>query len=137
MRKLTLELARALVPHLGSRDRAEILRAYPDLERWAASRVERSCVAWALVVSGEVVAIGGVITSAGEGHLWVAGREGWARRYIRHALRVFDVIKGFGGYAGLRCKCYADNPIACSFAERLGFERRGLDGGIVHYGMAL
>jgi hypothetical protein len=39
VKKLTLELALALVPHLSARDRAEIGRTQADLERWARSRV--------------------------------------------------------------------------------------------------
>ncbi len=134
--QLTLEHALALVPVLGARDREEIGIHYADLNAWARSRVELG-VAWALVDGEEVIAAGGVITNAGAGVLWLAGREGWARRHIRHALRVFDVIKGFGGYSALRCRCAMENRVACAFAERLGFEKTGTDGGLVTYRMAL
>jgi len=134
--KLTIEQARAIVPHLGTVDRAEIQRAYVDLEAWARSRVELG-TGWALVHEDEVIAVGGVITnSTQEGVLWLAGREGWARRHIRHALRVFDVIKGFGGYSVLRCRVVAQNGVARRFAERLGFDEMGTNNGFVHYGMA-
>jgi len=134
---LTLEHLHALLPHLGARDRAEILRMYPDLEAWARSRIELGGAAWAGVIDGEVIVVGGVITnSAKEGVLWIAGRDGWARRHIRHALRVFDVIKGFGGYTALRCKCVADNLTARRFAERLGFDEIQNEGDLVHYRMA-
>lgn len=137
VRSLTLEMARSLIPHLAARDRAEIALNYPDLEEWARSRIELPGVAWAIVKGEDVIAVGGVVTnSAKEGCLWMAGREGWARRHIRHALRVFDVIKGFGGYPALRCKCAADNQTARAFAERIGFEKMWIENGLVHYGMA-
>lgn len=126
----------ALLPHLGARDRAEILRVFPTLEKWAVSRFDLGA-AWALVSGDEVIAIGGVVTGKdAEGVLWMAGREGWARRHIRHALRVFDVIKGFGGYAVLRCRCAVDNAVSRRFAERLGFEQIEGDSDFVTYGMA-
>lgn len=134
--RLTIEQARAIVPHLAATDREEIQRAYPDLEAWARSRAELG-TGWAIVHRGEVVAVGGVITnSAKEGVLWLAGREGWARRHVKHALRVFDVIKGFGGYSALRCRVVAENSVARRFAEHLGFDQMWTDNGFVHYGMA-
>lgn len=137
MHQLTLEHARSIAPHLGPVDRAEILLAYPDLDAWARSRVELG-TAWALVDEGEVIAVGGVITtSEKEGVLWMAGREGWARGYLRHAMQVFDVIKGFGGYSGLRIRVVAENHVARHFAKRLGFDEMGTDNGFVHFGMAI
>lgn len=134
--QLTLEHALALVPVLGARDREEIGIHYADLNDWARSRVGLG-VAWALIDGEEVIAAGGVIGNAGAGVLWIAGRDGWARRHIRHALRVFDVIKGFGGYSALRCRCLVENRVACAFAERLGFEKTSTDGVLVNFGMTL
>lgn len=135
--RLTADHLNAILPHLGPTDRAEIQRAYPDLALWAISRVEHG-TAWALVHREEVVAVGGVITNPSkEGVLWLAGREGWARRHVRHALRVFDVIKGFGGYPALRCRVVEENGIARRFAQRLGFHETGTHNGLVHYGMAI
>ena len=110
---------------------------YPDLEAWARSRIELGGAAWAGVERGDVIAVGGVFSnSAKEGVLWMAGRDGTGRRYVRHALRIFDAIKGFGGYSALRCRCVAENTVARRFAERLGFEETGAQDGLVHYGMA-
>ncbi len=135
--QLTLEHLREIAANLAARDREEILRMYPDLDAWVQSRMWLGGSAWALVDKGTVYAVGGVLTgSKNEGVLWLAGREGWGRRYIRHALRIFDAIKGFGGYRGLRCRCAADNKVARRFAEYLGFEETGLKDGLVHYGMA-
>lgn len=132
---LTVEHALALAPHLGPVDRAEILLTHPNLETWARSRAAGS--AWALMKEGAVIAAGGVLTEAeNEGVLWMAGREDWARRHIRHAMRIFDVIKGFGGYAALRCSCVEQNQVARRFARRLGFDELGTENGFVHYGMA-
>lgn len=134
---LTIEHLLALAPHLGAVDREEILRRQPSLEAWARSRIQPNSTGWALVHGGEVIAAGGVFTIPGrEGVLWMVGREGWARRHIRHAMRIFDVIKGFGGYSALRCRCAAENVVARRFAERLGFEQTGAQDGLVHYEMA-
>lgn len=124
---LTLQLALELVPNLSARDREEIARSCNSLEKWARGRAELG--GYALTVRGEVQAIGGV---TGDGTLWLAGREGWAR-YAKHVLRVFRVIRAL--YPSLHCRCYADNHAAQFFVERLGFQRGPVEHGIVHYGM--
>lgn len=136
VRWLTVDLARALIPHLGERDRAEIMRRYPDLERWARSRFELSAIGLALLRNDDVLAIGGMIFEGETGVLWMAGREGWTR-HVKHAIRVFREIRGSGIVKRLECRVCADNPRAQDFARRLGFTPLGTDGGFVSYGMAL
>jgi hypothetical protein len=136
VRELTVERARALVPHLGERDRAEIARRYPDLNLWARSRCELPGAAWALLDGKEVLAAGGVMFEGTTGVLWVAGREGWTR-HVKHALRVFREVRDSGVVKRLECRVCADNPRAQDFARRLGFMALGADGGFVSYGMAL
>jgi hypothetical protein len=136
LRPLTLDLARALVPHLAARDRAEIQRAYPDLGRWARSRCELPGAAWALVRGEDVLAAGGIIFEGATGILWIAGREGWTR-HVKHALRVFREIKACGCFQRLECKACTDNTSAQRFARRLGFRPLGAAAGFVSFGMAL
>jgi RimJ/RimL family protein N-acetyltransferase len=136
LRPLTLDLARALVPHLAARDRTEIQRAYPNLERWARSRCELPGAAWALVRDDQVLAAGGIIFEGATGILWIAGREGWTR-HVKHALRAFREIKASGVVRRLECKACTDNASAQRFARRLGFRPLGAAAGFVAYGMAL
>lgn len=133
--ELTLSMALSLLPNLSARDRSEIRRTHPDLERWALDRCTLPGLGWALVIDHEVQAIGGVVDRAGVGTLWLAGRAGWTR-HVRHALRVFREIRA-SGFQRLECKAYLDNRRAQRFAERLGFERLGVKDNLVHYGMAL
>lgn len=135
VRPLTLDLARSLAPRLAARDRTEILRRYPDLERWARSRCELGA-AWALVHGKDVLAAGGIIFEGATGILWLAGREGWTR-HVKHALRVFREIKASGVVRRLECKACSDNAAAQRFALRLGFRPLGAAAGFVAYGMAL
>lgn len=133
LRPLTLDLARALVPNLGARDRMEIQRAYPDLDHWARSRCDLPGAAWALV-GEEVLAAGGIIFEGATGVLWLAGREGWTR-HVKHALRAFREIRASGVVKRLECKACADNTAAQRFAQRLGFRQLGAATGFVAYGM--
>lgn len=136
VRELTLDLARTLVPQLAHRDREEILRRHPDLERWARSRCELPGSAWALLRGQDVLAACGIVFEGETGVLWIAGREGWTR-HIRHALRIFRAVRESGVVKRLECRACADNAVAQRFALRLGFRALGQAGGFVSYGMAL
>lgn len=133
---LTVQMALELAEHLGEQDRAEALQAYPDLDAWARSRCALPGCAWALVVDGQVMAAGGVVSKdADTGTLWLAGRQGWATRYVIHAVRIWREILRSGLYRRFECECSAARPIAQQFAERMGFKRLEQRDGFVYYGV--
>jgi hypothetical protein len=134
VRELTLPMALELAEHLDNRDRIEILRAYPDLERWALDRCTLPGMAWALLEDGAVVLAGGVVTNGLNGTLWLAGRPGW-RKSIKHPLRIWRAIRESRFCERFECQCAEDNPIAQHFAQCIGFTPEGTRAGVVHYGM--
>lgn len=135
VRELTLPVALELAANLDARDRDEILRMYPDLERWALDRCTLPGMAWALIAHGEVVFACGVVSNGPKGTMWIAGRPGW-RRHAKHALRICREVMQAGVYEYFECQCAADNPTAQHFAERIGFERVGARHGLIDYRVA-
>lgn len=135
--ELTLPMALELAAHLDPRDCADALQAYPDLDRWALERCTLPGAAWALIVRGDVLAAGGVVSKDAEtGVLWLAGREGWTR-YIKHAVRIWREIRACGLYRRFECRCAIGRDTATRFAERMGFQRLYARDGFVHYEVAL
>jgi len=131
---LTLPMARELAGNLGVLDRAEALRAYPDLQAWAQSRCSLPGAAWGLVIDGEVIAGGGVVSKDAEtGVLWLAGREGWAKKYVIHAVRIWHEVMASGLYRRFECECAVDREAAIKFAERMGLQLLFERDGFVHY----
>lgn len=135
VRELTLPMALELAANLDNRDRMEILRVYPDLDRWALERCTLPGNAWALIEEGQVMVAGGIVDQGTKGTLWLAGRTGWRRR-VKHAVRIWRAIRESRLYQRLECQCTEDNPVAQRFAERLGFQREGVRNGLVDFGMA-
>lgn len=135
---LTLEMARALAANLGALDRADVLRMHPDLEAWAQSRVTLPGAAWGLVIDGQVIAAGGVVSKDEQtGTLWLAGREGWAMPYVIHAVRIWREVMASGLYRRFECECAVGREAAIHFAERMGLKRLFEKDGFIHYGVQL
>ncbi len=135
---LTLDMARELAANLGAADREEALRVYPDLDAWAQSRCALPGAAWALVVDGQVIAAGGVVSKDLEtGVLWLAGREGWAWPHAIHAVRIWKDVMASGLYRRFECECAVGRNAAIEFAERLGLKRVFEKDGFVHYGVTI
>ncbi len=131
---LTLEMARALAANLGAEDREEALRVYPDLEAWARSRCTLPGAAWGLVIEGEVIAGGGVVSKDEDtGTLWLAGREGWAMPYAIHAVRIWKDVMASGLYRRFECQCAQGREVAMRFAERMGLKQAFVKDGFIHY----
>lgn len=135
VRELTLPMALELAANLGARDRMEILRMYPDLDRWALERCTLPGNAWALIEDGQVIAAGGIVDQGAKGTLWLAGRTGW-RRSVKHAVRIWRAIRDSGLYQRFECQCAEDNSVAQRFAERMGFEREAVRNGLIEFRMA-
>lgn len=135
---LTLDMARELAANLGAADREEALRVYADLEAWSQSRCALPGAAWGLVVDGQVLAAGGVVSKDEEtGTLWLAGREGWAMPYVIHAVRIWRDVMASGLYRKFECQCAVGRDAAIQFAERMGLKRLFEKDGFVHYGVTL
>jgi len=135
---LTLDMALELSASLCAQDLEEALHAYPSLERWAKSRCELPGTAWGLVIDGQVIAAGGVVSKDGEtGTLWLAGREGWAMPYVIHAVRIWREVMASGLYKRFECECAVGREAAIQFAERMGFRRLREENGFFYYGVAL
>lgn len=134
--ELTLEDAMEVGRNLRASDRAEALGAFPSLQAWAEDRVSLRGLAWCLKAEGRPVFAIGVATIGDIGMLWLACCDGW-ERYVKHSLRVLRAITRAQVYKALAMECSADDPVAQSFAERLGFTRRGNAGHVVTYGMDL
>jgi len=131
---LTLDMARALAASLCTLDREEALRVYPDLEAWARARCELPGTAWGLVIDGQVLAAGGVVSKdADTGTLWLAGREGWAMPYVIHAVRIWREVMASGMYKRFECECAVGRAVARRFAERMGFKEMSIKDGLVKY----
>lgn len=132
---LTLEMARALAANLSTLDREDILRTHADLAAWAQSRCTLPGAAWGLVIDGQVIAAGGVVSKDEEtGVLWLAGREGWAWPYVIHAVRIWREVMASGLYRRFECECAAGRAQAIEFAERMGFKRLREQNGLIYYG---
>jgi len=129
-------MARELAANLSTQDRADVRRMYPDLEAWATSRCTLPGAAWGLVVEGQVIAAGGVVSKDAEtGVLWLAGREGWAMPYVIHAVRIWREVMASGLYRRFECECAAGRALAIEFAERMGFKRLREENGLIYYGV--
>lgn len=131
--ELTLSMLRELLPRLDHQHREEILRSHDDLERWALDRVTQPGTAWGLFDGHDIVAAGGVISNGAKGTLWLVGAEGWGR-YVLHPVRIFRQVLEAKAYGEFECQCFEDNHPAQRFAEYLGFARREVRDGLVHYG---
>lgn len=135
LRELDAVDALGIVPRLCARHREELLRTHPNLNAWAIERAALPGPQWALDVNGQVMAIGGLIDKGDTGELWLAGAAGWE-------LHVVAIVKGVRTlheaalFRALTCQVYADNPPARRFAEYLGFQRLGVEGNLINYGMA-
>lgn len=131
---LSLDMARELAANLGTLDRDDVLRLYPDLDAWAQSRVDLPGAAWGLVVDGQVIAAGGVVSKDEEtGTLWLAGREGWAWPNVIHAVRIWREVMASGLYQRFECECAAGRAQAVEFAERMGFKRMREENGLIYF----
>ncbi len=135
---LTLPMARELAANLSVLDRVDILRMHQDLDAWAKSRCTAPGAAWGLVIDGQVIAAGGVVSKdADTGTLWLAGREGWAMPYVIHAVRIWRDVMASGLYRRFECECAVSRAPAMQFAERMGLKRLFEKDGFVHYGVQL
>jgi len=133
---LTLPMARELAANLSALDRVDVLRTHKDLEAWAQSRCTLPGAAWGLIVDGQVIAAGGVVSRDAEtGVLWLAGREGWAMPYVIHAVRIWREVMASGLYRRFECECAVGREAAIQFAEWMGLKRLYVKGDFVYYGV--
>jgi hypothetical protein len=124
VRELTLPMALELAANLGARDRMEILRMYPDLDRWALERCTLPGNAWALIEDGQVIVAGGIVDQGTKGTLWLAGRTGW-RRSVKHAVRIWRAIRESGLYRALRVPVRRGQPGRAALRRAHGLPARG------------
>lgn len=127
--------ALSIIHRLCNRHREELLRTDPDLRKWALERAALPGAQWSLVIDGQVMAIGGLMDKGTTGELWFAGAMGW-ERYVVPIVKGVRTLHEAALFDSLTCQVYADNEPAQRFAEYLGFERVGVDGNLINYGMA-
>lgn len=128
--------AMSIVPRLCARHREELLRTEPDLKTWALGRVTLPGPQWAMVIDGEVMAIGGVADEGEVGALWFAGAMGWEMHW-RPIRKAFGVLRQSALFKSFRCRVYADNSKGLQLVERLGFRRGQPIGPLVPFEMVI